>query len=122
MTVYDVLGFDSLVGKEAIGGFEHGAVATRFGQRGPGILGQNGGEFYKALGASQVTEFRLGKFVDGPGGVIGQTAHTPFLCSGGDLRTDTGVSRPQHTPRHSKAKIVGNWQLPSAGVYPAFRA
>ena len=73
MTVYDVLGFDSLVGKEAIGGLEHGAVATGFGPRGPGILGQNGGEFYKALGASQVAEFRLGKFVDGPGGVIGQT-------------------------------------------------
>jgi hypothetical protein len=108
MTVDDVVGFDSLVGKEAIGGFEHGTVATGFGQRGPGILGQHGGEFYQACGASQVTEFRLGKFVDGPGGVIRQTAHTPFLWSGGNLRTDRGVSRPQHIPRHSKAKIVGN--------------
>src|SRR5262245_6967478 len=92
MTVDDVLGGDSLVSKEAIGGFEHGAVATGFGQGGPGILGQHGSEFSQALGASQVTEFRLGKFWDGPRGVIGETAHTPFLCSGGDLRTDTGLS------------------------------
>src|SRR5262249_49189848 len=110
MTVDDVVGFDSLVRKEAIGGFEHGAVATGFGQRGPGILGQHGGKFYQACGASQVTEFRFSKFVDGPGPVIEQTARTPLLCSGADHRTDTGVSCLQHTPRHSKAKIVGNWQ------------
>src|SRR5215510_10692700 len=115
MTVYDVLGFDSLVGKEAIGGFEHGAVATGFGQRGPGILGQNGGEFYKALGASQVAEFRLGKFVDGPGGVIGQTAHTPFLCSGVILGRIQGFHARSIPPDTLKQKlwVTGSLSSPS---------
>ena len=40
MAVEDVVGCDGVVGKEAIGGFEHGAVATGFGQRGAGVLGQ----------------------------------------------------------------------------------
>ena len=62
-------------------------------------------EFSKALGASQVTEFCLGKCVDGPGGVIGQTAHTPFLCSGVILGRIEGFHARSIPPDTLKQKL-----------------
>jgi hypothetical protein len=38
MTLQDILGGDTVIIKEAIGGFEHAASATRFRQRSGGML------------------------------------------------------------------------------------
>ena len=95
MAEQDVLRLDGVVGKEAIGGFEHGAVATGFGQRGGGVLGQDASEFHQARGAPHITEFGIGKFGDGPVGVIGAATHARLLCQRGALYGSEGPSIPQ---------------------------
>ena len=111
MAVQDVLRLDGVVGKEAIGGFEHGAIATGFGQGGGGMLGQDTSEFDQARGAPHIAEFGIGKLADGPVVYhrLGYACPTPVSsgCSWGCWK----ASRAQHTPRASKIKIVGNWQL-----------
>ena len=49
MAVQDVLRLDRVIRKEAIGRFEHGAIATGLGQGGGGVLGQDASEFDQAL-------------------------------------------------------------------------
>jgi len=75
----DIDSLNVLIVKEAIGGFEHGAAAAGFGQRGTGILSQGMGQLDQTLGTSQVAEVGVGKFSDGPVGKIGKVAHTRLL-------------------------------------------
>ena len=79
MAEQDVLRLDGVVRKEAIGGFEHGVIPTGFGQGGSGVLGQDVSELHQARGAPDIAEFGLGKFGDGPVGVIGEVAHAQLL-------------------------------------------
>ena len=79
MTLHDVVGLDVVVFKEAISAFEHSGATTGFGQRSSGIVGQGVGELHQALGAPQVAEVSLGKFVHRPVGGIGET-HTRVLA------------------------------------------
>ena len=111
MTLQHVLRFDGVVIKEAIRGFEHATIATRFGKGGGGMLAQDVGEFHQACGALLVAEFGIGTCADGPVGVGGDVTHARLLCT----RVALGDARkgwsPQHTSRGSKIKIVGNWQM-----------
>ena len=94
----DVLRRDGVVRKEALGGFEHGAIPTGFGQCGGGVLGEDASEFYQALGAPPIAEFGISKFADRPVGVIGLAPHARLLCQqvalGGAVRTQV-LSIPQ---------------------------
>jgi hypothetical protein len=75
----EVLRLDGVIRKEAIGGFEHGAIATGFGKGGGGVLGQDASEFYQALGAPQIAEVSISKFADHLVGVIGLATHAQLL-------------------------------------------
>ena len=43
------------------------------------MLGQDVSEFYQARGAPHIAEVGLGKFGDGPVGVLGEVAHAQLL-------------------------------------------
>src|SRR6266478_2129185 len=110
MTLQHVLRVNGVIIKEAIRGFEHATITTGFRKGGRGMLTQDVGEFHQAFGASLVAEFRIGKLAHGPVDVGGDMMHARLLClpvALGDVREEWS---PQHTPRGSKTKIVGNWQ------------
>ena len=65
--------------KEAIGGFEHGAIATGFGQCSCRVFGQNLSEFHEALCTPHIAQIGIGKFVHHPVEVIGLATHTRLL-------------------------------------------
>src|SRR5438445_13436767 len=115
MTLQHVLRVDGVVIKEAIRGFEHAPIATRFGQGGGGMLAQSVGELHLAFGARLVAEFGIGKLADGPVGVGGEVMHARLLCKQVALGDASEGRSPQHTPRGSKIKIVGNWQIYDEG-------
>jgi hypothetical protein len=73
MTLQDVVGLNVVVFKEAIGALEHCGAPTGFGKRSSGVLSQSVGELHQALGAPQVTEVSIGKFIDRPVGGSGET-------------------------------------------------
>ena len=103
-------GLNVLIVKEAIGGFEHGAAATGFGQRGARVLSQSVGQLDQALGASQIAEVGVGKFRDGPVGGIGEVTHIRLL----EHRVELGEmmeNRLQNTSSPSKLKNVSNCQV-----------
>jgi hypothetical protein len=80
MALQDVWRRDGIGIKEALRGFEHGVIATGFGQRGGGVLGQDASAFYQALGAPHIAQLGIGKFDDRPVAVIGLATHTRLLC------------------------------------------
>jgi hypothetical protein len=80
MALDNIGGLNVIVSKEAIGGFEHGAAATGFGQSGTGILRQDLGQLDQALGPPQIAEVSVGKLGDGPVGSIGDVGHNRLLC------------------------------------------
>ena len=75
MALDDIVGRNVIVGKKAIGGFEHRAAATGFRQCGAGTLGQGMGQLDQTLGPPQVAEVRVGKLRDGPTRGIEEDAH-----------------------------------------------
>ena len=83
MARQDVLGGDVVIREEAIGGFEHGAIATGFGKGGGGMLGQDMSEFHQALCPPHITQFGIGKFVHRPVDVLGLAPHTRLLMTMG---------------------------------------
>ena len=94
MALDDIGGRNVIVVKEAIGGFEHGAAATGFGQSGAGILGQDVGQLDQALGPPQIAEVSVGKLGDGPVGGIGDVGHDRLLCQRVELGVAVGCSCP----------------------------
>src|SRR2546428_2917080 len=115
MTLQHVLRVNGVIIKDAIRGVEHATITTGFRKGGRGMLTQDVGEFHQAFGASLVAEFSIGKLAYGPVGIGGDMMHARLLCSPvalGDVREEWS---PQHTPRGSKTKIVGNWQ-PAPGI------
>src|SRR5919109_694629 len=111
MTLQDVLGGDAVIIKETIGGFQHAASATRFRQSSSGMLSSGISKFHQACGAPLVAEVGVGKFVDGPVGVGDDETHARLLYTRVALGDTRKGSSPQDTPRGSKLKIVGNWQV-----------
>jgi len=79
MALEHIVGGNVIVGKKAIGGFEHRAAATGFRQGGTRTLGKNMGQLDQTLGPSQVAEFRIGTLRDGPTCGIEAVAHVCFL-------------------------------------------
>ena len=94
---------------KGLGGFEHGAAATSFGQGGSKVVSQGVGQLDQALGASQIAEVGVGKFCDGPVGGIGEVAHIRFLEHLVELG-EMMESRLQNTSSPSKLKNVSNCQ------------
>jgi hypothetical protein len=80
MALDNIVGGNVIVRKKAIGGFEHRAAATGFGQSGTGTLGKHMGQLDQTLGPPQVAEIRVGKLCDGPTRGIKEVAHICFLA------------------------------------------
>jgi len=80
MTLENIVGRNVIVGEKAIGGFQHRAVATGFGQSGPGTLGERMRQFDQTLGPPQVAEFSVGKLRDSPTRGLEEVAHICFLA------------------------------------------
>ena len=98
MAVQDVVRLDRVVGKEAIGRFKHGVIATGFGQGSGGMLGQDTSEFDQARGAPHIAQFGIGKLADGPVCIIGWATHARLLChqvAHGVAGRHQGLSIPQ---------------------------
>jgi hypothetical protein len=75
MTLDNIIRGKGIVGEKALGGFEHRAAATGFGQSGTRTLGEGMGQLDQTLGPPQVAEVRVGKFCDGPARRFEAVAH-----------------------------------------------
>src|SRR6267143_1492161 len=95
MARQDVLGGDVVIREEAIGGFEHGAIATGFGKGGGGMLGQDMSEFHQALCPSHITQLGIGKFVHRPVDVLGLAPHTRLLMTMGCSSSIPSARKPK---------------------------
>ena len=80
VTLEHIVGHNGIIGKKAIGGFEHRAVATGFRQSGPGTLGERMRQCDQTLGPPQVAEFSVGKLRDSPTRGLDEVAHICFLA------------------------------------------
>jgi hypothetical protein len=80
MALDNIVGGNVIVREKALGGFEHRAAATGFGQSGTGTLGEGMGQLDQTLGPPQVAEISVGKLCDGPTRGIEEVAHVCFLA------------------------------------------
>jgi hypothetical protein len=80
MALHNIVGRNVFVREKAIGGFEHGAAATGFGESSTGTLGERMGQLDQTLGPPQVTEIRVGKLRDSPTRGIEEVTHVCFLA------------------------------------------
>ena len=80
MALHNIVGHNVLVREKAIGGFEHCAAATGFGESSTGTLGERMGQLDQTLGPPQVAEIRVGKLRDSPTRGIEEVTHVCFLA------------------------------------------
>ena len=107
MTLEHIVRGNVIVVKKAIGGFEHRAAATGFGQSGTGTLGEGMGQLDQTLGPPQVAEVRVGKFVTAQLVSVTTMTHARLLYTWVALGDTRKGSSPQDTPRGSETKNCG---------------